>query len=247
MTVSEPKAPKPVKPAKPVKPVKDDSVVRALYESLPYLDAYAEHTNQRVAADPQEAAGGLWDEVGPLQLHYLLVNGLRAEHSLLDIGCGTLRGGRHFIRSLAPGRYTGFDMSANALQAGHRLIQDEDLSAKQPRLTLTASKTLRFAEFAGERFDFLLAHAVFTNLMPEHIEECFAHVGAIMHERSLFFFTFRQADSYRRFAFKEFEYPFAFFEALAARNGFEIALRNDYYHPRRQAMAVLRKTSRRAE
>jgi SAM-dependent methyltransferase len=233
--------PKPTKPVKPAKPVKDDPQVRELYQSLPYLDAYAEHTDRRVAADPQEAVGGLWEEVGQLQLHYLVVNGLRAEHSLLDIGCGTLRAGRHFIRHLAAGRYTGFDMSAHALQAGLDLIQREGLSAKQPRLTLNADKNLRFAPFAGERFDFLLAHSVFNHLMPEHIEECFAHIGAMMHPRSVFFFTFRQADAYKQATFKEFDYPFGFFETLGAQNGFEIALRNDYYHPRRTAMAEARK------
>ena len=121
-------------------------------------------------------------------------------------------------------------------------LEAETLAAQQPRLVLNADRDLRFAPFAGERFDLLLAHAVFTHLMPEHIEECFAHVGAIMHTESVFFFTFRQAAAYRRATFKDFDYPFGFFETLAARNGFAIALRNDYYHPRRQAMAVLRKS-----
>ena len=223
------------------KPGRDDAWLRELYADRPYLDAYTEHVNQRVALDPKEAAGGLWDELGDRQLHYLVINGLRPEHSLLDLGCGTLRGGRRFIRYLAPGRYTGFDLSANALQAGRDLIEAEKLSTKQPRLVLNDARDLRFAPFAGERFDFVLAHAVFTQLMPEHIEECFAHVGAIMHEHSVFFFTFRPAAAFRRATFKDFDYPFGFFKTLAARNGFAIVLRNDYYHPRRQAMAELRK------
>jgi SAM-dependent methyltransferase len=225
----------------PAKPGRDDPRLRELYAARPYLDAYTEHTNQRVAVDPKEAVGGLWDELGDLQLHYLVINGLRAEHSLFDLGCGTLRGGRRFIRYLAPGRYTGFDLSANALQAGHDLIEAENLTAKQPRLVLNAARDLRFAPFAGECFDFLLAHAVFTQLMPEHIEECFAHIGGIMHAHSVFFFSFLHLAEYKRVTFKDFGYPFGFFATLAARNGFAIALRNDYYHPRRQAMVEVRK------
>jgi SAM-dependent methyltransferase len=227
--------------ADPAKPRGDDPSVQELYATRPYLEAYAEHTNRRAAADPHDAAGGLWDELGPLQLHYLVINGLRAQHSLLDIGCGPLRGGRHFIRYLAPGHYTGFDLSANALQAARDLIAAERLSAKQPRLVLNVGMDLRFAPFAGEQFDFLLAHAVFTQLMPEHIEECFAHIGALMRADSVFFFSFREAAQPRRFSFKDFAYPFGFFASLAARNGFAIVLRNDYYHPRRQAMAEVRK------
>jgi SAM-dependent methyltransferase len=220
---------------------KDDPRVLELYQTLPYLDAYIEHTNRRVALDPQEAVGGQWEEIGQLQLHYLIVNGLRAEHSLLDIGCGTLRAGRHFIRRLDPGQYTGFELSPASIRAGLALIETEGLAAKRARLVLNAAKNLRFEQFAGERFDFLLAHSVFTHLLPAHIEECFAHIGAVMHARSVFFFTFRQAAEYRQVTYKDFDYAFGFFEALAARNGLAIALRNDYYHPRRQVMAEVRK------
>jgi len=218
-----------------------DTGVRDLYERRRYLEAYAEHTNLRVAADPHEAVGGLWEELGQLQFQFLLANGLQPDHSLLDIGCGTLRGGRHFIRFLAPGRYTGFELSESALQWGRDLIRAEQLSEKQPRLTLNTSRDLRFAPFAGETFDFLLAQSVFTHLMPEHVDECFAHVGAVMHALSVFFFTFRQAAEFKRTTVKDFDYPFAFFEGLAARQGFAIARRDDYRHPRQQVMVEIRK------
>jgi SAM-dependent methyltransferase len=218
-----------------------DSRIRQLYESRPYLEAYAEHTNQRVAADPHEAVGGLWEEIGRLQFDYLVANGLQRDHALLDIGCGTLRGGRHFIRFLAPGRYAGLDLSENAIRSGRELIRAEGLAAKQPRLTLNAGGDLRFVPFAGERFDFLLAQSVFSHLMPEHIEECFAHVGTIMHARSVFFFTFREGVEFKRAGLKDFDYPFAFFENVAARCGFSIARRDDYRHPRKQVMVEIKR------
>ncbi len=44
--------------------------------------------------------GGLWDELGKLQLDFLTESGLKPSHKLLDIGCGCLRGGVHYVKYL---------------------------------------------------------------------------------------------------------------------------------------------------
>jgi len=209
------------------------------YEKLPYLEAYARHTDVRVAEDPHEAIGGLWEELGRLQFDFLVRHGLQRDHALLDLGCGTLRGGRHFIRYLNPGRYTGFDMSRGAIDYAHKLVDDEGLRDKNPALIVSTEKNLQFERFLGQRFDFLLAQSVFTHLMAEHIEECFAHIGKIMHPQSLFFFTYFKGNA-RRVADKSFSYPLAFFTDLAAQNGMTIERCNDYDHPRQQRMLVAR-------
>jgi SAM-dependent methyltransferase len=120
-----------------------------------YLAAYARHTDMRAAQDPQKAIGGMWDEIGLLQFDFLVERGLQPSHAFLDIGCGTLRGGRHFIRYLNAGHYTGTDISSGALEAGPRLIEKEGLAAKRPRLIVT--RDLSFREFHGETFDSVLA------------------------------------------------------------------------------------------
>jgi hypothetical protein len=51
--------------------------------------------------------GGMWEEIGRLQFDFLLSKGLQSRHFLLDIGCGSLRGGIHFIGFLDAGRYDG--------------------------------------------------------------------------------------------------------------------------------------------
>ena len=52
--------------------------------------------------------GGMWDEIGRLQFEFLRARGLKADHWLLDIGCGCLRGGIHAIKYLKTGNYYGF-------------------------------------------------------------------------------------------------------------------------------------------
>jgi hypothetical protein len=47
--------------------------------------------------------------IGKTQFEHLRHWGLAANHYLLDIGCGCLRGGQHAIRILEPEHYYGID------------------------------------------------------------------------------------------------------------------------------------------
>src|SRR5690606_34302114 len=136
------------------------------------------------------AIGGMWDEIGLLQYDFLLHKGLQPCHSLLDIGCGTLRGGRHFIRYLTTGKYCGIDISPKAIEYARELVIREGLSEKQARLVVNEERHLRFEKLVGETFDYILAQSVFTHLKPEHIRECFEHLGRVMHDASIFYFTY---------------------------------------------------------
>ena len=49
-------------------------------------------------------------EKGPFEIEFLKEKGLLPEHLLLDIGCGTLRGGIHWIRYLQPHHYAGLEV-----------------------------------------------------------------------------------------------------------------------------------------
>lgn len=191
----------------------------------------------RVRHDYQAAVGGMWEEIGRLQLDYLVANGLQPHHTLLDIGCGTLRAGRHFIPYLQAGRYTGFDLSPAAINAARRLVLTEGIAEKRPRLFVNRSGELTFPY--SQRYDFLLAHSVFTHLPEANIELAMAHIGRVMHPGSLFFFTFDDAEKFRRTT-TIFPYPFEFFRTLAGRYGFDIERRFHYPHPRGQSMAIVR-------
>jgi SAM-dependent methyltransferase len=216
-----------------------------IYGGRDYLATYAEHTDMRVDHDPHSAIGGLWDEMGKLQFEFLVGKGLRPDHALLDIGCGTLRGGRHFIKYLNVGNYTGMDISPKAIDYGNRLVEAEGLSEKRPRVVVSKNRDLKFAEFNGEVFDFLLAQSVFTHLKPEHIEECFRYICRIMRSDSAFFFTFKEASRFKRRGRKEFYHPHSrsFFESLGEKYDLTLTdCSSEYQHPRGQRMI---KASRR--
>jgi len=218
--------------------------IKELYKQKEYLKAYSEHTNIRVALDPHLAVGGMWEEIGRLQADFLISKGLLPTHKFLDIGCGTLRGGRHFIKYLDTGNYAGVDISVKAVKYGKNLVREEALGAKQPRLLIDKNGDFKFTEFSGEIFDYLIAQSVFTHLMPQHIEGCFQHIGSIMGIDSKFFFTFNEGAAFTQLGLKDFSYPFSFFESLAKTYGFELADYSvEYRHPRGQRMAQISKRS----
>ena len=76
-------------------------------------------SGQVKAGQHRELVGGLWDEMGELQMEFMRSRGLLPQHRLVDIGCGSLRGGVHFVRYLDPGNYYGLDHNQSLLDAGH--------------------------------------------------------------------------------------------------------------------------------
>jgi ubiquinone/menaquinone biosynthesis C-methylase UbiE len=209
----------------------------ARYEGRPYREFYAELMRRKAAVDPRWAVGGLWEEIGRLQFDYLVAHGLLPTHRLLDIGCGSLRGGLHFIRYLEPGHYVGLDISQPILDAGRRFVDEAGLAARSP--TLLVVRDFRFGELDSLRFDFLLAQSVFTHMPASEIDECLAHVGRVMQDDASFFATFLESNSgepSQSWNRTYFNYPYATFVDLAAAHSLEVTRMEDWKHPRRQKL-----------
>ena len=216
-------------------------VLEYLYEKHDYLEAYSRHTDLRVASDPHEAIGGMWDELGMLQFRFLQQQGLEAHHRLLDFGCGTMRGGRHFISYLQQGSYCGVDISASALAYAQQLIQTERLENKSPYLFLDHDQSMMFDRLGVASFEFLIAHSVFTHLKVAHINQCLENIKKVMNGESRFFFTYLEFPMHKGRSYKDFYYSPVFFEKMADKHGYSLVDRTlEYTHPRSQRMVELR-------
>ena len=66
----------------------------------------------------RDLAGGMWEEIGKLQFDFMMQQGLKPHHVLLDIGCGPLRGGVYFIKYLDKGNYLGIDKNKSLVNGG---------------------------------------------------------------------------------------------------------------------------------
>lgn len=140
----------------------------------------------------REFVGGMWDEMGLLQLNFLKQHGLKPCHHLLDVGCGALRGGVHFVRYLEPEHYYGLDINASLIAAGKKELEKENLTAKRPHLLV--NDRFEFSRF-GKTFDYAIATSVFTHLPMNHIIRCLAEIRNVLTHDAEFFASFFEAPS----------------------------------------------------
>lgn len=137
----------------------------------------------------RELVGGMWNAIGMLQFEFLLGQGLKPHHRLLDVGCGSLRGGVHFIRYLDAGNYFGIDLSAELLDAGYERELGATLQQKLPRSHLIATGDFDFSGIPDD-IDYALAQSLFTHLPLNHIRLCLARLAGKMRSGTTFFATF---------------------------------------------------------
>jgi SAM-dependent methyltransferase len=134
--------------------------------------------------------GGFWDEMGKLQLDFLVSQGLEPGMRVLDVGCGSFRAGRYLVDHLDPGHYYGIDINAHILEVGYA----EELSdAQRERLPLTNVRaTDRFDADFGVQFDMAIAQSVFTHVSLNHIRLCLHRVAKVLKPGGTFYATFTE-------------------------------------------------------
>jgi SAM-dependent methyltransferase len=131
--------------------------------------------------------GGMWDEMGALQRDFLVGQGLRPSDTLLDVGCGSLRGGLHFVRYLDAGHYCGLDRNHALLKAGGRELALAGLAGKGA--VLLQDDAFRFSRF-DRTFDYALAQSVFTHLPFNVIMRCLSEMETALKPGGRFYATF---------------------------------------------------------
>jgi SAM-dependent methyltransferase len=141
-----------------------------------HIDYAAPLSDEEIAAGKhRRRVGGQWAVMGPLQRDFLVGHGLQPNHRLLDVGCGALRAGIHFVEYLEPARYYGIDINESLLDAGYVRELPERLRDKLPREHLRA--TDRFDCDFGVPFDYAIATSVFTHVSLSHVRLCLYRVG----------------------------------------------------------------------
>ena len=136
----------------------------------------------------REYVGGLWEEIGRLQFEFLLQKGLKPSHCFLDIGCGSLRGGVHFIDYLDVGNYLGIDKEHKLIQLGiEKELGKELFEGKKPELVV--SDNFEFHEFS-KKPQFSIAQSLFTHLNSTDICSCLRNLRQFVDPGHILFATF---------------------------------------------------------
>lgn len=205
------------------------------------------------AGEHRAFVGGYWEEVGRSQSEFMRRRGLRPEHKLVDVGCGALRGGLHFIRYLDAGNYFGIDLNESLIRAGEHEVAAAGLADKRPNLLVNGEFDIsRF----GVRFDYAVAVSLFTHLYMNSIARCLVETGRGLKRGGSFYATFFEAPRAAHlepithgpggvttnFDSDPFHYALAEMRGLAGWAGMTVELCDDWQHPRGQGMLCFSKS-----
>ncbi len=194
-----------------------------------------------------------WEQHGQAQFDYLVEQGLRPEHYLLDIGCGPLRGGVNFIRYLEAGHYYGVDKNAAVLEEAAGLELDR-YRLRDKRPTLKADESFDFPSL-GQTFDYAWAQSVFTHLPVNSIVRCVMNVERVLADGGRFYATFYENEQGKRnlepirqspqvvsyFDQDSYHYDVATFEWICAGTSLSVRYLGGWNNPRNQKVLLFTK------
>jgi SAM-dependent methyltransferase len=126
----------------------------------------------------------LWKMKRDFQITFLTDVGLKPAHYLLDIGCGTLRGGIPLIRYLKEGQYFGVDTRQDVLEEARRELEAEKLTSKVP--VLVCVPTISSLDL-GRTFDYVWAFSVLFHMSDDILEDCFSLVQRHLKREGTFY------------------------------------------------------------
>lgn len=163
----------------------------------------------------------LWSVKRQFQLDFLRDQGLEADHYLLDVGCGTLRGGAPLIAYLDPGRYYGIEKRPEVLAEGIEELETHGLQDREPVLvTAPGPSDVSFPV----AFDVAWAYSVLFHLEDPELRECLSFVRRHLVEDGTFFANVEAGDREKE-SWKEFPVVWRTVERyrkLGREGGFEV-------------------------
>ncbi len=126
----------------------------------------------------------LWQMKRRFQIDFLKQQNLEPRHRLVDIGCGTLRGGIPLIKLLDTGHYTGIEVREDVLELGRDELREAKLENKNPELIhCQALSSLELEHKA----DYIWAFAVLIHMDDDALNGCLSFVSQHLAQGGSFF------------------------------------------------------------
>tara|TARA_B110000438_G_C15638292_1_gene574126 strand:+ start:110 stop:781 length:672 start_codon:yes stop_codon:yes gene_type:complete len=163
----------------------------------------------------------LWKMKQDFQINFLKSKGLQPNQKLMDIGCGTLRGGIPLIKYLETGNYFGIEVRNDVLDEGKNELKEHDLENKKPQL-------IAFKEFneiaISAKLDVMLAFSVLIHMEDSIVEKCLEFVSNNLGDNGVLYanvnLVSHQDSNWQGFpvVFRTLE----FYETLAKKNNLKV-------------------------
>jgi len=186
----------------------------------------------------RQYVGGRWEYIGKLQFDYIISQGMQPSDCFLDVACGALRGGIHFIRFLDKGHYLGIDKEKELVEIGiEKEVGRELFEEKAPEFVI--SDCFEFEKFSRKP-QYAIALSLFTHLNSRDIELCLGKLSEFAEPGHQFFATFFEGRSStnreKSHSLDHFEYAREEMIAFGEKHNWESIYVGDWNHPRDQMM-----------
>ena len=186
--------------------------------------------------------GSMWEEIGKVQIDFMVSQGLKPDDVFVDVACGSLRAGCHFISYLNPENYLGLDHHRWLIEAGlkHELPKPV---RKEKRPEFVISDAFEFGKFT-KRPKLGLAQSLFSHLTPDDIHLCLTNLKDAMQPGGHFYATFvpngvmlgRHENPAESADDLTFEYEAEDILKIGREIGWQARYIGDWGHPRGQEM-----------
>ena len=163
----------------------------------------------------------LWRMKRDFQIEFLKKVGLRSEHYLLDLGCGTLRGGTPIISYLQVGHYFGVDVRAEVLSEADKELREEGLLDKEPILIYASDLSTLNIE---QKFDFIWAFSVLIHMTDSVLSDALVFIRNQLRPSGCFYANVNIGES-NDSVWREFPLVWRtmdFYKDMAQKNGLEV-------------------------
>jgi ABC-type polysaccharide/polyol phosphate transport system ATPase subunit/SAM-dependent methyltransferase len=142
------------------------------------LDADVSHRSGETANAEQAwhrlATGGRWDEEGGWVFDFLRARGLRPDHYVLDMGCGSLAAAARLLPFMEQSHYWGFEKNVELFVAGVQIeLPRTGVRPERGHFLVNDDFDLSSAPHA---FDLAIASSLLRRLPLNGVARCFASV-----------------------------------------------------------------------
>ncbi len=163
----------------------------------------------------------LWKMKRDFQIDFLKRVGLKPKHFLIDIGCGTLRGGIPIIQYLEDGHYFGIESRSHVLAEGEKELSESGFLHK--RATLISSDDIGLVKLSKE-FDYIWAFSVLIHMTDDIVDDCLGFAASHLHSEGYFYANVNLGDkpSGHWQSFPVMCRPLEFYEGIGGKHNLRV-------------------------
>jgi len=164
----------------------------------------------------------LWQMKREFQFKFLINHGLLPKHYLLDIGCGTLRGGIPLIDYLEKSHYFGIESRNKVLLEARKELKEAALEAKEPHLMYVPS----ISNFkCSQKFEFIWAFSVLIHMNDYILQETLNFISEHLSDNGVFYTNVNIGNSTIEGEWQEFPVvwrTFNFYESMCENSNLKV-------------------------